>query len=242
MVKMFYLVVLQYHDMEPSQPCETKVPLSLAISSSSPITTTVATTSVTTGTLTTPHLHDCEIIAESHHLPHVAYFYMSTIKQQMHQIALQVARTKREKAQIHCQVSSQKGTVFFDTTKRFGLLCLCDDEYIAQTAFHFMEILRDKIYRRCDFCKTVVDVKSYVPQKFLDDELKQAQDPALFDQLFRIEKTLSETKAIMYKNIDEVIRRGITIEELQEKSQDLTENAGAFYLGARKQNKCCKGF
>lgn len=73
-------------------------------------------------------------------------------------------------------------------------------------------------------------------QQFLNDY----QNPAQVDKLAAVEKTLDEVKDIMHKNIEEILVRGTTLDELARKSSDLSDGAKIFYQQARKQNSCCK--
>jgi synaptobrevin family protein YKT6 len=44
----------------------------------------------------------------------------------------------------------------------------------------------------------------------------------------------------MHRNIDEVLKRGETLEALMAKSKDLSSVSYGFYKKAKKNNQCCK--
>ena len=51
-------------------------------------------------------------------------------------------------------------------------------------------------------------------------------------------KDLDETKEVMYKTIDQVLRRGESIESIMEKSEDLSASSMKFYETSKK-TRCC---
>lgn len=46
----------------------------------------------------------------------------------------------------------------------------------------------------------------------------------------------------MSKNIEEVLKRGETLDSLMEKSTDLSATSLQFYKKAKKTNQCCKAY
>jgi len=76
--------------------------------------------------------------------------------------------------------------------------------------------------------------------EWLVSELAKWQNPAEADKMAKIQKNLDEIKDIMHKNIDEVLKRGETIEVLMKQSLDLSEVSKQFYKKAKKTNQCCK--
>jgi len=50
---------------------------------------------------------------------------------------------------------------------------------------------------------------------------------------------LDDVKEIMHKNIEEVLRRGETLDHLVLKSEDIGEVSKMFHQKAKKNNQCC---
>jgi synaptobrevin family protein YKT6 len=65
------------------------------------------------------------------------------------------------------------------------------------------------------------------------------QDPAAADKLLQIQRELDETKIVLHKTIDSVLARGEKLDNLVEKSSDLSLASQMFYKQARKTNSCC---
>jgi len=78
--------------------------------------------------------------------------------------------------------------------------------------------------------------------EFMQNSLLKFQDPKEADKLTKVQKSLDEVKDVMQKNIEEVLKRGETLDSLMEKSADLSATSVQFYKKAKKTNACCKSF
>ena len=65
------------------------------------------------------------------------------------------------------------------------------------------------------------------------------QDPVQADKLTKIQKDLDETKITLHQTIESVLQRGEKLENLVDKSSDLSMASQMFYKQARKSNSCC---
>ena len=66
------------------------------------------------------------------------------------------------------------------------------------------------------------------------------QDPHQADKLAKIQADLDETKVVLHKTIESMLERGEKLDNLVDKSQDLSMASQMFYKQARKTNSCCK--
>lgn len=64
------------------------------------------------------------------------------------------------------------------------------------------------------------------------------QKPSEADKLLQIQKHLTGIKEVMHRNIDEVLKRGETIDNLMDKSADLSSSSKIFYK--KSKGGCCK--
>lgn len=69
--------------------------------------------------------------------------------------------------------------------------------------------------------------------------LTKYQDPREGDALTRIQDDLDETKIILKNTIEAVLERGEKLDDLVEKSQQLSFQSKTFYKTAKKTNSCC---
>lgn len=73
----------------------------------------------------------------------------------------------------------------------------------------------------------------------LEGYLVKYQDPAAADKVTKIQKDLDETTQILHKTIDSVLERGVKLDNLVERSDDLSKQSKMFYKQAKKTNSCC---
>lgn len=130
---------------------------------------------------------------------------------------------------VHCYVRSDGlgGTV---TT---------DQDYPARVAFVLLgQLLDDFVQEHGDSWKTVTTPESVTFSK-AEEYLQKYQDPAEADKVTKIQKDLDETTQILHKTIDSVLERGVKLDNLVEKSNDLSAQSKLFYKSAKKTNSCC---
>lgn len=130
---------------------------------------------------------------------------------------------------VHCYVRSDGlgGTV---TT---------DKDYPARVAFVMLgQLLEEFTAQHGDSWKTVVTPESVAFPK-ATEYLEQYQDPAEADKITKIQRDLDETTQILHKTIDSVLERGVKLDNLVDKSNDLSAQSKLFYKQAKKTNSCC---
>jgi len=70
--------------------------------------------------------------------------------------------------------------------------------------------------------------------------LAKYQDPREGDALTKMQDDLDETKIILKNTIEAVLDRGEKLDDLVNKSEQLSFQSKAFYKTAKKTNSCCK--
>lgn len=90
--------------------------------------------------------------------------------------------------------------------------------------------------------KLVIRLKNLYSSTFiqadLDNFIKDSQD-IKFDKIDMIKHQIDEIKGIMIQNIDELLKRGESIESLLDKSNQLNDDARKFGDGVKKMNSRC---
>ena len=69
--------------------------------------------------------------------------------------------------------------------------------------------------------------------------IKRFSNPKQNDKIYQIQDQLEQTKDIMVRNIEQVLRRGEKIDSLVEKSDELSGFTKTFYNNSQKLNSCC---
>jgi len=67
---------------------------------------------------------------------------------------------------------------------------------------------------------------------------KSYEDPRKSDNILKIQNQLDETKDLMIQNIDQILKRGETIQELVDRTEDLEMSSKVFFQNADKLNSC----
>lgn len=114
-------------------------------------------------------------------------------------------------------------------------LCGCltaDAEYPPRVAFSLLSsILEDFDSQVAEWkSETRTEAISWPP---LDKAIAKYQDPANADQIMRIQKNLDETREVLHNTIDSVLQRGEKLEDLVERSSELSSQSKLFYKQAR---------
>jgi len=132
---------------------------------------------------------------------------------------------------IHCYVRSD-GLAGSVTT---------DAEYPPRVAFVLLTQLLDEFLSSTgsDSWKSMEPSTESSNFTQLEDYLVKYQDPASADKVTKIQNDLEETTQILHKTIDSVLERGVKLDSLVEKSDDLSRQSKMFYKQAKKTNSCC---
>ncbi|GMI43917.1 hypothetical protein TrCOL_g13376 [Triparma columacea] len=131
---------------------------------------------------------------------------------------------------VHCYVRADglAGTVTTDL------------EYPPRVAFvlltqlleEYSNAVTDAVWKSCNTPESI-------PYPPLEEYLAKYQDPASADKITKIQKDLDDTTEILHKTIDNVLERGVKLDQLVERSDDLSRQSKMFYKQARKTNSCC---
>eukprot|EP00344_Euplotes_crassus_P003417 CAMPEP_0196998170 /NCGR_PEP_ID=MMETSP1380-20130617/3614_1 /TAXON_ID=5936 /ORGANISM="Euplotes crassus, Strain CT5" /LENGTH=110 /DNA_ID=CAMNT_0042414635 /DNA_START=305 /DNA_END=637 /DNA_ORIENTATION=- len=74
----------------------------------------------------------------------------------------------------------------------------------------------------------------------LETFLNNWQKPEEADKIYKIKTELTEVTDIMHKNMEDLLKRGESLDALMAKSKDLSTMSVEFYKKAKKKNqRCC---
>ncbi|KAL6070396.1 palmitoyltransferase [Balamuthia mandrillaris] len=69
--------------------------------------------------------------------------------------------------------------------------------------------------------------------------LEKYQKPDEADNILKIQKELDDVKEILHKSMEDLLTRGDKLENIIEKSEDLSASSKQFLWQAKKTNSCC---
>ena len=129
------------------------------------------------------------------------------------------------------------------TSDGLSVTVITDMEYPEESAFNMIgQIIIDFMNTFEDDTDMYMDVESDTNLKYdkLEEFIKNWQDPANGDKIYKIKNELTEVKDIMHKNMEDILKRGESLDALMAKSKDLSTMSVEFYKKAKKKNsKCC---
>ena len=116
-----------------------------------------------------------------------------------------------------------------------------DLEYPPRVAFAMLSQVMEEFSRDAgdDKWKAYVGAPEGMHYAPLEEYLVKYQDPASADKITKIQKDLNDTTEILHKTIDSVLERGVKLDSLVERSDDLSRQSKMFYKQAKKVNSCC---
>lgn len=116
-------------------------------------------------------------------------------------------------------------------------IIITDKEYPVRPAFSLLTKVLE------DFVAKVPQTSYSNPQSInfgeINSYLQKYQDPRQADSIMRVQQELDETKIVLHKTIESVLQRGEKINDLVDRSNQLSMQSKAFYKTAKKQNSCC---
>lgn len=120
-----------------------------------------------------------------------------------------------------------------------GGVIFADEEYPPRVCFTLLNKLFDEFrnqYKAGQWKKATTDLACPFPK--LDNDIKKYQDPHAADSLMKIMKDLDDTKVILHNTIDSALERGQKLDDLIDKSNDLSGMSKSFFKTAKDANKC----
>ncbi|CAJ0628954.1 2136_t:CDS:2 [Entrophospora sp. SA101] len=113
-------------------------------------------------------------------------------------------------------------------------IIICDNEYPQRVAFSLLnKILEDSLVK---FPKHTWK-SGGINYPELKSHLVKYQDPKQADQIMKVQDQLDETKLVMNKTIETLLQRGEKLDDLIDKSQEISFQSKAFYKQAKKSDK-----
>jgi len=156
------------------------------------------------------------------------------------------AKTITARTPLGSRQSVQNEDYYVHVYYRADGLCgcvTCDAEYPQRVAYSLLAKVLDefdaafpqgtkKYWRGIQLAEAI----TWPP---LDAMILKYQDPAEADQIVKIQKNLDETRDVLHNTIDSVLQRGEKLEDLVERSGELSTQSKMFYKQAKRANSCC---
>jgi synaptobrevin family protein YKT6 len=151
-------------------------------------------------------------------------------------------RTVSRKTRVGQRQTVQQDEYFCHAYNRDGLIgiAFADRDYPVRAGFSVVnKVLDDFEAQHGDGWRGAKSDAHSDETPDLEAALQRYQDPLQADKLTKIQQDLDETKIILHKTIESVLDRGEKLDNLVDKSNDLSIASQMFYKQARKTNSCC---
>lgn len=116
---------------------------------------------------------------------------------------------------------------------------IADHEYPQRVAHTLITKVLDDFTAKIPSALWATGTENSVDFPTLAAYLAKYQDPREGDALTKIQDDLDETKIILKNTIEAVLDRGEKLDDLVEKSAQLSFQSKTFYKTAKKTNSCC---
>jgi len=154
-------------------------------------------------------------------------FFSKTVAERTSPGQRQIVQHEDYNVHVYMQWNGLCGAVFTDL------------EYPPRVAFVFLSQLLAQFSEQVSNWEQQVQPEVYNSFPPLLDAIVRFQDPAEADKITKIQRDLNETTEILHKTIDELLERGVKLDNLVERSEDLSRQSKLFYKQAKKTNSCC---
>lgn len=136
-------------------------------------------------------------------------------------------RDKQIEFVCHCMVKGNKLAVAMVTNR----------DYPRRIAFEVMQDVSKKWEEiHPNWSSNGADQNIQFPH--MEKVCKSYEDPRKSDNILKIQNQLDETKDIMIQNIESILARGESIQDLVDKTEDLESSSKVFFNNADKLNSC----
>lgn len=131
---------------------------------------------------------------------------------------------------------------FYIRADGLSVVVITKPDYPKRTAFSLLNNLSDEFFRKFPdrnrwSTMSPSSTSSYYPE--LKKHLENAHNPDSTDPFMRVQRELDETKIVLHKTMESLLQRGEKLDDLVQKSEDLSLTSRQFYKTAKKTNQCC---
>ncbi|KAJ3100098.1 palmitoyltransferase [Physocladia obscura] len=183
----------------------------------------------------------CQILAAENDLMSFNYFQRGSVQEFLgFFIKTAVERTQRGMRQKIEEQQMYVGHVYVRSDGLAGVI-VTDIEYPTRSAFTIVNKILDEFsakFPKSQFAgMSPANTSSVYPE--LKEQLVKYQDPHAADPLLRVQRDLDETKIVLHKTMESLLNRGEVLDDLVQRSDQLSSQSKMFYKTAKSTNSCC---
>lgn len=143
---------------------------------------------------------------------------------------------------LQVDLTENKVLCYSTRNAEYASCIITDQEYPKRVAmdlnFKILENLNSFIYSNKININSITS-DTNINFTFLQTVVKEWQNPSEKDNILKLQSELNDVTDIMKKNLNELLKREENLDNLMEKSKDLSTTSVQFYKQAKKTNSCC---
>lgn len=176
-------------------------------------------------------------LASEENLGHVGFFQRSSVREMLSFFASMLVEkaTPGTRLSVKSDDGVNVGHVYVRASDNLGCVVIADGEYPPRVAFSYINKVLDEFttLHGPAAWKELLDFPALAPL------MLKFQDPAQADSLSAVQKELDETKIVLHQTINNLLERGQKLDDMVERSNQLSMQSKVFYKTAKKTNSCC---
>ncbi|KAJ3287433.1 palmitoyltransferase [Rhizoclosmatium sp. JEL0117] len=181
------------------------------------------------------------ILAAEHDLSTFNYFQRGSVQEFLgFFIKTAVERTQRGQRQKIEEQGTYVGHVYVRGDGLAGVI-VTDIEYPTRSAFTIVNKILEEFSSKFPASQWAGmnpgTTAAVYPE--LKQQLVKYQDPHAADPLLRVQRDLDETKIVLHKTMESLLNRGEVLDDLVQRSDQLSSQSKMFYKTAKSTNSCC---
>ncbi|KAI9340269.1 Longin-like domain-containing protein [Obelidium mucronatum] len=181
------------------------------------------------------------LLAAEHDLTSFNYFQRGSVQEFLgFFIKTAVERTQRGQRQKIEEQNMYVGHVYVRSDGLAGVI-VTDIEYPTRSAFTIVNKVLEEFSTRFPSSQwgTLNPASTGTQYPELKAQLTKFQDPHAADPLLRVQRDLDETKIVLHKTMESLLNRGEVLDDLVQRSDQLSSQSKMFYKTAKSTNSCC---
>ncbi|XP_028390831.1 synaptobrevin homolog YKT6-like [Dendronephthya gigantea] len=177
-------------------------------------------------------------LTSAYDLQSFGYFQRSSVKEFMDFTGRIIVERTRTKERASVKEQEYVCHVYVRENNLSGVL-ISDAEYPSRVAFTLLGKVLDDFLQEYPLHRlSTLEQKDIVFPKCAE-YLEKYQNPTQADPMMKVQAELDETKIVLHNTIESVLERGEKLDDLVDKSRELTLQSKTFYSTAKKTNSCC---
>jgi len=174
-----------------------------------------------------------------HELSSFSFFQRGPIKEHIRFRSRLLCKVSRGAKPVAVNLEDVGQAHCFVHPSGLGAVAIVDAEYPNRVAMSLLKQSIDKFIAEAPGGWETANADMAIKCPSVEAMFQEYQNPVEADKLTKIERDLEDVKQTVLDSMDDLLKRGEKLEDLMDKSKDLSSTSVQFYRTAKKNNQCC---